>query len=160
MQVSEADFYDIVQNTWSSTLGFQVLPASSPEPVGNEALTVGVRMTGAWEGEVCLRCVPPLARLFAAAMFRVDPDSVGSGEISDALSELIHITAGNLKALLPQPVSLSLPTVSGLGDGSPPAPQMQIVCRLALQSEGYAFTVVLLQGVAVPALGQARQTLQ
>ncbi len=59
MLVTERAFYKIVQDTWTSTLGFQVDRAASAEfsPIG--ALTVCVKIAGAWDGEVRLHCSPP-----------------------------------------------------------------------------------------------------
>ena len=68
---------------------------------------------------------------------------MGSEEILDALSELIHIVGGNLKALLPQPVILSLPSLPAPTNRTQTTPQWQIVCRLMLVSEGYPFVVTI-----------------
>src|SRR5579862_2818244 len=110
MPVTEETFYQIIQDTWGSTLDF---PIDWPAPVEfttSGALTVSVKISGAWDGEVRLDCPYRLARSIAAAIFQVDGDKAGKEEILDALSELIHIVGGNLKALLPQPVTLSLPS--------------------------------------------------
>ena len=112
MLVTEGAVYKIVQDTWTSTLGFQVDRSAPSESLATGALTVCVKITGAWDGEVRLHCSPQLARLIAAAIFEVETVNVGTYEILDALSELIHIVGGNLKALLPQPVILSLPTLA------------------------------------------------
>jgi hypothetical protein len=147
MLVTEEVFYKIVQDTWISTLGFQVDRAASAEfsPLG--ALTVCVKITGAWDGEVRLHCSPPLARSIAAAIFQVEADNAGSDETLDALSELIHIVGGNLKALLPQPVTISLPALPDPTDWSQTTPQWQMVHRLTLMSEGHPFVVTLLGGL-------------
>ena len=69
-------------------------------------------------GKCACTALPRWLDLIAAAIFQVEADKAGSYEILDALSELIHIVGGNLKALLPQPVILSLPSLPeshGLG---------------------------------------------
>ena len=58
MLVTEGDFYKIIQDTWTSTLGFQVDRAPSAEFSAIGALTVCVKITGAWDGEVRLHCSP------------------------------------------------------------------------------------------------------
>lgn len=146
MLVTEGAFYDIVQDTWSSTLGFCVTPASAAESLPAEALMVGVRITGAWDGEVRIQCPPQLARKIAAAIFQVDAGQVGASEILDALCELIHIVGGNLKPLLPHPVILSLPGLTGPSPWAQSTPPWQTVCRLALKSEGDPFVVTLSEG--------------
>jgi hypothetical protein len=144
MVVTEGAFYGIVQDTWASTLGFQVDRAAWEDFSAVGAFTVCVKLTGAWDGEVRMHCSLPLARSIAAAIFQVEADKTGSDEILDALSELTHIIGGNLKALLPQPVTLSLPSLPDPTNWAQTTPQWQMVCRLTLLSEGHPFVVTLL----------------
>jgi hypothetical protein len=146
MLISAETFYKIIQDTWSSTLGFHVDGLPSEEYSADGEFTVCVKVSGAWDGEVRLQCPPPLARLIAAAIFQVEAEKAGSEEILDALSELIHIIGGNLKALLPQPVTLSLPSLFDPTDWAQTTPQWQMVCRLTLVSNGQPFVVTLLGG--------------
>src|ERR1017187_10478725 len=110
MLITEDTFYEIIQDTWTSTLGFHVDRSASKEYPAAGEFTVCVKVSGAWDGEVRLHCPPPLARLIAAVIFQVEAEKAGSDEILDALSELTHIVGGNLKALLPNPAILSLPS--------------------------------------------------
>ena len=153
MLVTEGELYKIVQNTWTSTLGIQVATSSAAESLAVEPLTVCVKIkiTGEWGGEVRLSCSPQLGRLLAACMFHIDVYTIGTNEIFDAFSELVHIVAGNPKALLPQPVGLSLPTPPDPHDAAQTAPSEQIVSRLALMSEGHPFVVALLRGLPASA---------
>ncbi len=143
MSVTEEAFYEIVRDTWTSTLGFQVDRAETEEFSEIGALTVCVKVTGAWDGELRLRCSAPLARFIAAAIFQVEADAAGGDEILDALSELVHIVGGNLKTFLPQPVTLSLPSVPDLTGGAPSTRQPRMIHRLGLISEGQPFIVDL-----------------
>jgi hypothetical protein len=154
MPIAEETVYSIIQDTWASTLGFQVDRLSQEEFSAPGAFTVCVKISGAWDGEVRLHCSSELARLIAQAIFQVDADKIGCGEIQDALSELIHIVGGNLKALLPHPVTLSLPALSESGDWAQTTPQWQMVCRLTLASGGHPFVVTLLGDVAAAAREQ------
>jgi hypothetical protein len=143
MPVTEERFYQIIQDTWASTLEFPIDWPASADMTPNAALTVRVGISGAWNGEVRLDCPLPLARLIAAAIFQVDADKASTDEILDALSELIHIVGGNLKALLPQPVILSLPSSLEPIHRDETAVQWPTVYRLTLMSEGQAFAVTL-----------------
>jgi hypothetical protein len=151
MLVTEESFYTIVQDTWTSTLGFPVERAAADEFSAAGAFTVCVKITGAWDGEVRLHCSPQLGQAIAAAIFQVEADNAESGEILDALSELIHIIGGNLKALLPHPVILSLPSLPDPSNWAQTTPQWQMVCRLTLRSEGYPFVVTFLGDFAAAA---------
>jgi chemotaxis protein CheX len=143
MLVTEDTFYKIIQDTWASTLGFHVDCPVPAELSTIGVLTVCVRISGSWEGEVQLHCPLPLARLIAAAIYQVNTDKADNDEILDALSELIHIVGGNLKALLPQPVTLSLPSLQDPTNSAYSTPQWPVVCQLTLMSEGQPFVVTL-----------------
>jgi chemotaxis protein CheX len=147
MLATDDAFYRIIHDTWTSTLGFQVDRAAAAEVSTIGVFTVCVKITGAWDGEVRLHCPLPLARLIAAAIFQVEADKARNDEILDALSELIHIVGGNLKALLPKPVNLSLPSLLDPTNWAHTTPQWQMVCRLTLMSEGHPFVVTLLGGL-------------
>jgi chemotaxis protein CheX len=151
MLIDEETVYRIIQDTWASTLGFQVDRLSLEEFSAAGAFTVCVKTTGAWDGEVRLYCSRELAGSIATAIFQIDPENIGNGEILDALSELIHIVGGNLKALLPHPVTLSLPALSEPGNWEQTTPQWQMVCGLTLACEDNPFVVTLLGGAAAAA---------
>jgi hypothetical protein len=144
MLIAEATIYEIVQDTWTATLGFHVDRPAAEEFSAAGDYTVCVQISGAWEGEVRLHCSPPLARRIAAVIFQVEAEKAGRDEILDALSEIIHIIGGNLKAMLPQPVTLSLPSLLDPTNLPPTKPPWQLVCRLTLVSEGHPFVVTIL----------------
>jgi chemotaxis protein CheX len=145
MMVTEETFYTIIQDTWASTLEFQIDYLDLEEFTVAEALTVSVRISGAWCGELHLQCPLPLARLIAVAIFQVEAAKAGDEEMLDALGELIHIVGGNLKALLPQPVTVSLPSRPESTDRNHLAAHRRKACRLALKSKGYPFAVTLFE---------------
>jgi len=144
MQITEHALLQIIEDTWNSTLGFQIDCQPAP-PLTAEVLTVRAGISGAWSGEVQLDCPLPLARHVAAAIFQVREENVGREDILDALSELVHIVGGNLKALLPQPAQISLPVASD-GTGHSGASQAPLISRLALTSSGHPFVVTLRGG--------------
>jgi hypothetical protein len=147
MPVQEDALYDIIQNTWTSTLGLEVNRSSSPVPTGAGQITAHASISGAWNGEVCLQCPQPLARLVAGAFFQVEASRAGDDQILDALSELVHIVGGNLKGLLPQPITLSLPSSSNRAERGLETRNTKPICQLLLQSSGYPFSVSLLAGM-------------
>jgi hypothetical protein len=155
MMITDGDFYGIIQDTWTSTLGFQVDRPDAAEFSEVGVFTVCVRITGAWDGEVRLHCTQALAKLIAAAIFQVEVEKAENEEILDGLSELIHIIGGNLKALLPKPVTLSLPCLLEPTNWAQTTPQWQMLCRLTLMSEGHSFVVALLGGMPAGVMGQA-----
>jgi hypothetical protein len=147
MLLAEDAFYKIIEDTWNSTLGFEVERSNSEAHSDDGEIIACSKVSGAWNGEVHLFCPRPLGRLIAAAFFQVDANKAGNDQILDALSELIHIVGGNLKGLLPQPITLSLPSSEDSGTRPKVIPNAQTVCRLSLTSSGCPFTVSLEGGL-------------
>ena len=143
MLLTEDTFCKIIQDTWSSILGLLVDFPAGPTTASAENFKVQVNVSGAWNGEVRLSCPPNLARLVAAAFFQVDAEQSGRDQIVDALSEIVHIIGGNLKSLLPQPVTLSLPSVHNSDDSSEDAVESERIWSIVLASRGYPFQVSL-----------------
>ncbi len=141
--ITEVAFARIIHDAWSTTLGFQTESPVTGEYSTAGALTVCVKIAGAWDGELRLHCSPQLARSIAAAIFQVETESTRSEEMFDALSELTHIIGGNLKPLLPRPVKLSLPSLPDPADCGRTTPQWQMGCCLRFLCEGHPFIVTL-----------------
>ncbi len=143
MLVTEETFHKIIEDTWASTLDFQICSRLSADLAGEGEIAVCVGISGKWNGEVYLRCPLPLGRLIASAIFQTEGDSASRDEIVDALSELIHIVGGNLKALLPQPVTVSLPFLVDPITSQYSVQDSRTVCQLTLGSAGYTFEIAL-----------------
>lgn len=113
MNVSEDDLCTLSADVWASILGLEAVPTgTAPTETEERTLTGCVHITGGpWEGTVSLECPTALASAAAAAMFGMEPEELSREEIDDALGELANMTGGGVKALVPGPSTLSLPTV-------------------------------------------------
>ncbi len=112
---------------------------------GGLAFIGSVQICGAWEGSVVLHAGGVLVRRAASIMFGMEEPAVGSDQMVDALGELTNMVGGNLKALLPAPCKLSLPTVA---QGIEPKLTIlgnQVVRHVDFSSEGHRFAVSLLK---------------
>jgi len=69
-------------------------------------------------------------------------EEVTSDEIGDALGELANVLGGNVKAMLPAPSTMSLPTVSETKH--PQWPGTVEVCRTLVTWRGNPFNFALL----------------
>jgi chemotaxis protein CheX len=122
----EEDIIAITAQVWSSFLGVELsaVPPQDAELVG-PVLVAQVRMTGAWNGRVLLRCSAAHAAAAAVCMFSTSPGAASDLEARDALGELANVVAGNVKSLLPAPSALSMPVVTAVeppaGEGVPGA---------------------------------------
>ncbi len=106
----------LVAAVWDSTLGFPILPRQEHHDPEQEldalpALTGTLHITGTWEGTVAMSCAATFAAKCGAVMHGRIATELTSIEVQDAWGELVNMVGGNLKALLPPPSYLSLPTV-------------------------------------------------
>ena len=73
MEFSTEDLGQIVNDIWTSMLGFPVQARSAPaEMNGTRHLSASVQISGGWDGTVLVSCAEDLARKVAATMFDVD----------------------------------------------------------------------------------------
>jgi chemotaxis protein CheX len=70
--------------------------------------------------------------------------------MQDAITELSNMVGGNIKALLPQPSRLSLPTVFEGQDYKLRVPGAVCVSRLIFESQGSQFVVTMQAREGVP----------
>ena len=110
MTLHDADIEEITQSIWTTL--FEVpIERGGDDAIGAESVTSIVHIEGAWHGAVVLRCPMQLAVTLTSVMFQ-SASEPGFDEVRDALGELANMLAGNLKALLPEPSTLSLPAVA------------------------------------------------
>lgn len=93
---------------------------------GGEILGAWVEIHGAWQGAVGVICTRDAARLAASAMLEVDAADASETDLHDAVRELANVIGGQVKALLPLPNYLSLPT-TGVGMPTSYAPSVEHV---------------------------------
>jgi chemotaxis protein CheX len=147
MPLLDGDICRATQEVCNGFLGMPVelCPQVPPPPEEEIALTVCVRFTGAWKGALILGCPAELARRVAAVMFRSQPDQVTTGDARDALAELTNMIGGNLKALLPAPSRIGLPTVTKGNSARLRVCGDRILNQLVLRCQGQPVSVTLLE---------------
>lgn len=147
MQPFETELREFTDSIWTTTLGFDVkhlaeLPALD---VKFHTLVSCVQFAGAWRGGVVMSCPADVAREVASVMFGVEAADVSVSELSDAIGELANMTGGNLKALLAEPTTLSLPSVTEGKDYSVRIPGARLVSAIAFEVLGRPVVVSLLR---------------
>jgi CheY-specific phosphatase CheX len=158
MYVGVDEVRQITESIWQTVLGWEIGPAARGATAHRETTVTGcVPITGNWSGAVKLCCDESLARDAAAAMFAAPASMITAELLYDALGELTNMTGGNLKALLPEPCYLGLPTVAAGSDAdlrlldSSPIVEMGFVCQ------GRRLTVTVLRHEPAPCTGKAVQ---
>jgi chemotaxis protein CheX len=110
MTSRELDLEEITRTIWA-TFFANPIERGDGSMVGVEStVTSIVHIEGAWHGAVILRCPRELAARLTAEMLGSE-SAPTLDDIRDALGELTNMVAGNLKALLPEPSTISLPAV-------------------------------------------------
>src|SRR5579884_3701252 len=113
MLIRSEDVAQLTNEIWTTMLGLEVRPnGAAGDPGQRRHVSACVQISGAWSGAVRLVCSSDLARLAAARFLAVEPVEVNDEQIRDALGELTNMSAGSVKALLPKPSHLSLPSVA------------------------------------------------
>ena len=72
--------------------------------------TAAVYYAGAWQGALLLECSAEQALHWASILMSLDPP-LSLDDARDGLGELTNVVAGNLKAVLPPGIGLSIPSV-------------------------------------------------
>jgi len=143
---SEVEIQQVCETVFNSVLGWEVFPADRVVNAEQERIIASsVQISGAWDGAVALYCPEPLARQAACGMFGLNANDIAAEDVQDALGELANMIGGNLKALLPEPCYLSLPTVA---DGTVFTLRIrgsEVQCQVPLECQGFPVTVTVLK---------------
>jgi chemotaxis protein CheX len=135
--MSPEEVAEIVSNVWQSIdLDIELIPEPNPLSSSHWELTGCIQITGAWRGALTATCGQTLGRNIAAAMLGMSVDEVSDDDVNDALGEVVNMLGGNVKALLPPPCQLSLPSVTSGRQYHLSVSQSQVVNTLHFQSTG------------------------
>ncbi len=105
------DAIRIVGDIFRTMLELEVEPVPVEWPPEEELINVTVHYAGQWKGAVLFECTREQACLFAARLMGIEPPDSLNDDVRDAVGELANMIAGNLKAVLPPGVCLSMPTL-------------------------------------------------
>jgi hypothetical protein len=113
MSVSADEIRRVVHNIWSTQLGLELVDtdvgAIESSLVEQNAVDVGARYSGCFDGILVQRCSLQLSLTAAGVAFAADRENLDVSDARDALIELANMTAGNLKAVVPGSCEVSMP---------------------------------------------------
>lgn len=101
---------EITQSVYQTMLGIDVELVEGAEQSSVAALTAAVYYAGSWKGALLVECSVEQAKAWSGRLMSIEPP-VPLDDAHDGLGELTNMIAGNLKALLPPGVGLSIPSV-------------------------------------------------
>jgi chemotaxis protein CheX len=145
--LSKDDLNQLAAEVWSSMASITLSPiveAYTPNKKSGYVVS-SVQIMGAWEGAVRVDMDLPLAMRTTAQMLMVEESDVSLEELHDASGELANMIGGGFKALMPQPCSLSLPSVASGNEYRFQICHGVTVLQSSLMSEFGAISVTVLE---------------
>jgi CheY-specific phosphatase CheX len=146
-QTYEVEAQQIVVDVFSSMLRMDVERVDAAEPLPGPVVTASVHFVGSWKGALRIECTRDQTFEFTKRLLGIEPPLAKDEDACDAFGELANMIGGNLKAVLPPTVHLSMPSVVRGEDYSLRICKAVTVCRLAFDSEMGAFWVTLVEFV-------------
>lgn len=102
---------------WEQMLMMQLTPVEPPDGPAAVERCIGTRhvvgscsLSGIWTGRIEVRLAHSLALTATSAMLMQPEDSVGPGDMLDAVKEIANMIAGTMKSALPRPCAMSVPS--------------------------------------------------
>lgn len=145
MQSIEDQIRQLTPAIWDAVLRLPLQEEPAPAPSHNRVVSACVHITGAWNGAVALSCEIDFATRAAGIMFDLGDKAPSTADMQDALGELTNMIGGNIKALLPEPCHLSLPSAVEGADYSVRIVRSRVVTAVPFCSNGHHMIVSLLE---------------
>lgn len=101
----------VVEEVFRTMLGVELVESEGLDEEPAELFTAAIFFAGEWLGALLLECPPAEAFTFTHRFMRVPEPTALTDDVKDTLGELTNMIAGNLKAVMPPGVVLSMPTV-------------------------------------------------
>jgi len=142
-----AETLQIVEDVFMSMLRMDVWAVHDPGAATEPVITATVHFVGSWKGALRIECTSGQTFEFARRLLSIDLPAEVNEDVCDAFGELANMIGGNLKAILPPTVQLSMPSVVKGVDYAMRICRAVTVCRLAFQFELGIFWVALVEFV-------------
>lgn len=145
IEVLEQEVGNITRMIWQSMLHLEV--ENMPEITRSCSRTeIGViYIQGAWNGVVVLQAPFELAETAASRIFSIGREELTADLLQDAWSEVTNMIGGNIKSLLPEPCTLSMPTTVVGENFEVRIPGSRLRYRQFFRCEGLPFVVNVFQ---------------
>jgi chemotaxis protein CheX len=143
----EVETEQIVVDVFSSMMRMEVERVASPERDASPVITATVHFVGSWKGALRIECNPEQIFEYTRRLLRSDLPSEIDEDVCDAFGELANMIGGNLKAVLPPVVQLSMPSVVRGENYAMQFCKAVTACDIAFDSELGVFWVTLVEFV-------------
>jgi len=152
MSLTTADLERIIRTVWSTQLSLDLSPTAASGLAGalrgEDTVLVKVYFVGEFNGRLEQRCSRHVSLSAAAAAFAASGTEVGTSDIRDTAAEMAHMTAGNLKSVLPGRCE-----VSNVQPGEP-LENERVIAVAGFTFEDEPLTVEVIQSSGSPFTGR------
>ena len=138
------DVESVAQSIWDSLLDSAIYAGEEVLLDEDTQVTGSVSIYGEFQGVVLIQCPRTLGARLAAALLH-STETPSEADVRDAFGELANMFAGNLKALLPKPSFISLPTVEFGSQDAQVFADITVVVRVSFVCDGEPLVVTILQ---------------
>jgi chemotaxis protein CheX len=139
---------ELFREVFRSMVHTEVYACPEPaSPVPDPIVTSAVYFAGSWKGAALLECNLELAKLFTARLMPGCQPTSFDDDVRDCIGELANMIGGNLKALLPDHVELSIPSVIEGRNYSVRLCGNNAFLRLPFACEAGTFVVIIVEVV-------------
>lgn len=149
MSVTDTDVEGVTHAIWQALFGLPLTCGRSQSLPSEPAVTGLVHIDGAWTGALVVKCPLDLAQQLTAIMFGAGETSVAGDpsedDVRDAIGEVANMLAGNVKALIVEPCSISLPAVAFGSGVHVSVPRSELQASAAFLCGGRPLEVTLLR---------------
>lgn len=147
MSVRQEDLIAMNEQIWASMLGITISAIEYADALSHGSGYIGgcVQLVGAWQGAVRVDCGQGLAQRAAMTFQGKSAGQLSLDEIRDAVGELANMVAGSVKALLPQPTHISLPSVADGNDYDLTVRHGRVLLQCPFECEGERLVVSLIE---------------
>lgn len=142
--LSDEMLLELTDQMWGPMIGLPLerMPSAMS---GAPTITSCIHISGGWNGALLLQLGASLARRAACAMLGLEEGELSDDDTNDAVAELCNILAGGVKAVLPGPSSISLPSVTQGSNYEVSIPGTSLGLEAAFDSEGDQMLIRVLE---------------
>jgi CheY-specific phosphatase CheX len=101
----------IAKDVFGNMVDMSIEPLDGCWEPQSEVVTAAVYFTAPWQGALFVECNVELAFAFTAKLMAVETPTSVDDDVCDAMGELANMIGGNLKALMPANVGISIPSI-------------------------------------------------
>ena len=135
----------VISDLFLTMLRMEVNPSDDLPAPHPGVLTAVVYFAGSYQGAVLMECSPDLAFHFTEQLMSIERPTAINEDVRDTLGEIANMIGGNLKALLPAGVALSLPSVVQGSEYSLHVKRSRVVTRIPFSTGFGGFSVTFIE---------------